>query len=126
MSPNRVANEIAHGKHLAAGVPEDLWGWGTPAGRVRARRRTALILEHARVGPASRLAWVANRVLANLPLLDRLCLVRPSLRGRCPSLARARRRLELLPRFYDALVRGRGEFVNGTRMVGAIGGETTS
>ena len=48
---NRVANEIAHGRHLAAGDPEELWGWGTPAGRVRARRRAALILEQARVEP---------------------------------------------------------------------------
>jgi 2-polyprenyl-3-methyl-5-hydroxy-6-metoxy-1,4-benzoquinol methylase len=58
MSQNRVANEIAHGKRLAAGVPEELWGWGTPAGRVRARRRAALILEHAGAGPGCRILEV--------------------------------------------------------------------
>jgi 2-polyprenyl-3-methyl-5-hydroxy-6-metoxy-1,4-benzoquinol methylase len=58
MSQDRVANEIAHGRRLAAGVPEELWGWGTPAGRVRARRRAALILEHAGVGPSSRILEV--------------------------------------------------------------------
>ena len=58
MSQNRVANEIAHGRHLAAGVPEELWGWGTPAGRLRSRRRAALILEQARVEPTSRILEV--------------------------------------------------------------------
>lgn len=58
MSRNRVANEIAHGKHLAAGVPEELWGWGTPAGKLRARRRAALILEHAGARPGSRVLEV--------------------------------------------------------------------
>jgi SAM-dependent methyltransferase len=49
----RVSNEIEHGKYLAAGSAEDIWGWGTPAGRLRARRRATLIMEGAQLGPAS-------------------------------------------------------------------------
>jgi 2-polyprenyl-3-methyl-5-hydroxy-6-metoxy-1,4-benzoquinol methylase len=51
---NRVANEVEHGKYLAAGVAEDIWGWGTPAGRLRARRRATLIIEGAQLSPATR------------------------------------------------------------------------
>jgi SAM-dependent methyltransferase len=53
-SASRFLNEIEHGKYLAAGSAEDLWGWGTPAGRLRAERRAALILEGACVGPGSK------------------------------------------------------------------------
>jgi 2-polyprenyl-3-methyl-5-hydroxy-6-metoxy-1,4-benzoquinol methylase len=61
MAPNtgpgagRFANEVAHGKRLAAGVGEEIWGWKTPAGRLRAERRAALILEGARVAPGSKI-----------------------------------------------------------------------
>lgn len=55
---NQVANEIAHGRHLAQGSPEESWGWDTPAGRLRARRRAALILEYADVTPESRILEV--------------------------------------------------------------------
>lgn len=41
------ANEIAHGKVLAAVDSETIWGWGTPAGRVRAARRAAIIMQGA-------------------------------------------------------------------------------
>lgn len=50
---NRLANEVEHGKYLAAGSAEDIWGWGTPAGRLRAHRRATLIAEGARLGPSS-------------------------------------------------------------------------
>jgi SAM-dependent methyltransferase len=52
-SSSRTAREIEHGKYLASGVAEDIWGWGTPAGRLRAKRRAELILEGARIGPFS-------------------------------------------------------------------------
>jgi len=44
-------NEIRHGEKLARGNPEDFWGWGTPAGQQRARRRAAMITERANLGP---------------------------------------------------------------------------
>ncbi|MDG2306755.1 MAG: methyltransferase domain-containing protein [Candidatus Binatia bacterium] len=50
----RAANEIAHGKHLAGQDPDLAWGWGSPAGRLRADRRAALIVEGGRVGANSR------------------------------------------------------------------------
>jgi 2-polyprenyl-3-methyl-5-hydroxy-6-metoxy-1,4-benzoquinol methylase len=43
MSVDRAANEIAHGRMLAASESEETWGWGTPAGQARARRRAELI-----------------------------------------------------------------------------------
>jgi SAM-dependent methyltransferase len=49
----RVEHEIAHGRLLAQQDPERLWGWGTPAGRVRARRRARLIAAGAQLGPGS-------------------------------------------------------------------------
>jgi SAM-dependent methyltransferase len=53
-SSSRVANEVEHGKFLAAGSAEDIWGWGTPAGRLRAARRAALIMAGAQLGPATK------------------------------------------------------------------------
>ncbi|HEY1218843.1 MAG: class I SAM-dependent methyltransferase [Bryobacteraceae bacterium] len=50
----RFAQEVEHGKYLAAGSAEDIWGWGTPAGRRRARRRSQLILKGAHLGPSSK------------------------------------------------------------------------
>lgn len=47
----RAEHEIRHGEFLAEGDPELIWGWGTSAGRVRARRRAALIASGARLGP---------------------------------------------------------------------------
>lgn len=51
---NRYAHEIEHGKYLVAGSAEEIWGWGSPAGQVRAGRRAATILEGASIGPSSR------------------------------------------------------------------------
>ena len=48
---DRAAHEIDHGRWLAAGAPEEIWGWGTPAGRVRATRRAQLIAEAAGLVP---------------------------------------------------------------------------
>jgi SAM-dependent methyltransferase len=47
----RAEREVAHGRKLASQDPERIWGWGTPAGRVRAERRARLIAAGARLGP---------------------------------------------------------------------------
>ena len=49
----RARHEIAHGRKLAAGGAESMWGWGTPAGRLRADRRCALIAEGAALRPGT-------------------------------------------------------------------------
>jgi 2-polyprenyl-3-methyl-5-hydroxy-6-metoxy-1,4-benzoquinol methylase len=51
---DQIAHEIEHGKYLATGSAEEIWGWGTPAGQLRARRRASLILKGARLTPASK------------------------------------------------------------------------
>ena len=50
----RIEHEIDHGKTLAVRDPETTWGWGTPAGQFRARRRSALIGEGAGLQPGMR------------------------------------------------------------------------
>jgi 2-polyprenyl-3-methyl-5-hydroxy-6-metoxy-1,4-benzoquinol methylase len=42
-------NEIQHGRMLSALDTEKAWGWGTPAGRARARRRAGLIARGAQL-----------------------------------------------------------------------------
>ncbi len=49
----RAAHEIQHGEFLAQGETERIWGWDTPAGRVRAKRRAELIALGARLGAES-------------------------------------------------------------------------
>jgi 2-polyprenyl-3-methyl-5-hydroxy-6-metoxy-1,4-benzoquinol methylase len=51
---DRARREIRHGQLLAAQDTERVWGWDTPAGRLRAQRRAALILAGARIDPDSR------------------------------------------------------------------------
>jgi 2-polyprenyl-3-methyl-5-hydroxy-6-metoxy-1,4-benzoquinol methylase len=51
---DRAEREIRHGQLLAAQDTERVWGWDTPAGRLRAQRRAALILTGARIDPDSR------------------------------------------------------------------------
>ena len=48
---DRVANEIAHGRMLAAAESEEMWGWTSRAGQSRARRRANLIATAADLGP---------------------------------------------------------------------------
>jgi len=44
VDPGRLAEqEIEHSRRVAARCPEMTWGWETPAGRIRARRRADLI-----------------------------------------------------------------------------------
>ncbi|MEW6386045.1 MAG: class I SAM-dependent methyltransferase [Thermodesulfobacteriota bacterium] len=50
----QAEQEIAHGRMLAQGDTELTWGWGTPAGQIRARRRAALIAQYAGLGPGVR------------------------------------------------------------------------
>jgi len=51
---SKAQNEIDHGRWLAEHDPEDIWGWGTPAGRLRARRRADLIARGAGLRPGVR------------------------------------------------------------------------
>jgi SAM-dependent methyltransferase len=51
MSVDRAANEIAHGRMLAAAESEATWGWSTPAGQERARRRGDFIISAGGLGP---------------------------------------------------------------------------
>jgi SAM-dependent methyltransferase len=46
----RVEHEIEHGKKLAEGGAEKIWGWETAAGKLRARRRADLILAGGEAG----------------------------------------------------------------------------
>jgi SAM-dependent methyltransferase len=41
----RHEHEVEHGKYLSEGLAEEIWGWGSPAGRLRAKRRAAVILQ---------------------------------------------------------------------------------
>ena len=50
----KAAREIAHGRMLLRDEPEHIWGWGTPAGRLRAARRAALISNGARLRAGTR------------------------------------------------------------------------
>jgi SAM-dependent methyltransferase len=54
MKSGRSENEIDHGRFLAGEGPELHWGWGTPAGRVRAIRRADLIVRGAKLAPGYR------------------------------------------------------------------------
>ena len=53
-SLGRAAREIEHGRLLAGDDPECVWGWGTPAGRLRAARRAELLARGAQLGPGVR------------------------------------------------------------------------
>jgi len=48
---NRSDREAAHSRALALRNPELAWGWGSPAGQMRFKRRAALIAEGAYLGP---------------------------------------------------------------------------
>ncbi|MBI3312892.1 MAG: methyltransferase domain-containing protein [Candidatus Omnitrophica bacterium] len=47
----RQQSEIKHGQFLAENDPEVIWGWGTPAGRLRLHRRVDLMIEKADLKP---------------------------------------------------------------------------
>lgn len=46
MASIRNQHEIEHGRMLAREGAEGIWGWGSPAGKVRAQRRAGLILSN--------------------------------------------------------------------------------
>jgi 2-polyprenyl-3-methyl-5-hydroxy-6-metoxy-1,4-benzoquinol methylase len=45
----RAKHEISHGRWLAEQQTEKIWGWDTPAGRLRAQRRGQFVMEGARL-----------------------------------------------------------------------------
>ena len=42
----RIVNELSHGKYLVDTNPELIWGWGTPAGKIRAEERLKFISDY--------------------------------------------------------------------------------
>ncbi len=54
MKSEKSLKEIKHGVFLAKGNPENVWGWGSPAGQVRAMRRAELIIRSAGLAPGMR------------------------------------------------------------------------
>ncbi len=50
----KAENEIKHGEKLAGDHTELIWGWGTPAGRLRAARRAGFISSGAGMRPGTR------------------------------------------------------------------------
>jgi SAM-dependent methyltransferase len=51
---SRAEREVIHGKWLAEQQTEKLWGWDTPAGRLRAQRRAHLVAQGAQLKPGTR------------------------------------------------------------------------
>jgi len=51
---SRAEREIIHGRWLADRETEEIWGWETPAGRLRAKRRAELIISGAKLGEGQR------------------------------------------------------------------------
>ncbi len=54
MNTPRASREIEHGKKLAQGDANLIWGWSTPAGKLRATRRAKLITHGADLKPGMR------------------------------------------------------------------------
>lgn len=51
---DRIGEEIRHGRWLAERDPEAVWGWASPAGRLRAERRARWLSRAAQLGPGVR------------------------------------------------------------------------
>jgi len=51
----QAEHEIAHSKRLASVDTELVWGWGTPAGKMRAKRRGELIISFSEMDSKSRI-----------------------------------------------------------------------
>jgi len=47
----KTENEISHGSFLAENDAEKIWGWDTPAGKIRAKRRSEMIIREAGLKP---------------------------------------------------------------------------
>jgi 2-polyprenyl-3-methyl-5-hydroxy-6-metoxy-1,4-benzoquinol methylase len=54
----RIEHELAHGRYLATHNAEEIWGWTTPAGQVRADRRAHMIVDAAGLKPGMRVVEV--------------------------------------------------------------------
>jgi SAM-dependent methyltransferase len=50
----RYADEEGNGAVIAAGGQEGVWGWSSPAGRMRADRRAGFLIDAARLAPGVR------------------------------------------------------------------------
>jgi SAM-dependent methyltransferase len=50
----RYESERRQGVDITAGEGESIWGWSSPAGRIRADRRARFLVEAARLGPGVR------------------------------------------------------------------------
>jgi SAM-dependent methyltransferase len=49
---NKVNNEIAHGKKISSNA-EEIWGWASPAGKLRAERRANYFIELGKISSDS-------------------------------------------------------------------------
>jgi len=54
----RLENERAHAAYLLSNKAGEIWGWETPAGRVRAARRLKYFIELGRLGPGKKVLEV--------------------------------------------------------------------
>ena len=54
VADRRYADERKQGADIAGGELEGVWGWSSPAGRLRADRRSRFLVEAARLGPGVR------------------------------------------------------------------------
>ena len=54
VADRRYADERKQGADIAGGDPDSVWGWSSPAGRLRADRRARFLVEAARLGPGVR------------------------------------------------------------------------
>ncbi|HUQ30351.1 MAG TPA: class I SAM-dependent methyltransferase [Candidatus Paceibacterota bacterium] len=50
----RISHEIEHGKKLLADGAEDVWNWASPAGKMRADRRVAYLVEKGHITAADK------------------------------------------------------------------------
>ena len=50
----RAEHEVSHGRWLAEQDTEKVWGWNTPAGQIRAKRRAQRIIDGAGIQESSR------------------------------------------------------------------------
>lgn len=55
---DRIEHELAHGRYLARQDVEKIWGWGTPAGQLRADRRARMIARAANLKPGMKVVEV--------------------------------------------------------------------
>ncbi len=49
----KLSNEIEHGKKISKNA-EDIWGWSSPAGQIRAQRRAAYFIDLAKLNAQSK------------------------------------------------------------------------